>query len=233
MLLNNGCDHFQKSVEKIFSFMPPSPFIQKKNTAHIVFLVYSVPLLFGVYPTQAVDLLCTGMFCVGSSADSLCNASLHFPAVGFDRELHRWRSFWLTLDWYISQMHVGFAFSGTAVYWPSLTFKLYVKCAAPVDFPLCVWQCIFYMLYGFIIRLAVFLFLFGFVGNVSVSCAVLKMLECSVQVWCVCVSGFLIDMHSASRCDLVSRSRVLTIRRFTIYLFIFTHCMNEIYFDSY
>lgn len=51
------------------------------------------PLSFGHYPTQAVDLLCAGMFCVGSSADSLCNVSLYFPVVGFDRELHRRGSF--------------------------------------------------------------------------------------------------------------------------------------------
>ncbi len=36
------------------------------------------------------------MFCVGSSADSLCNVSLYFPAVGFDRELHRRGSFLVT-----------------------------------------------------------------------------------------------------------------------------------------
>lgn len=90
MLLNNGCDHFQKYF---FLYAPFSLHTKKKYTGHFVFLVYSVPLLFGVYPTQAVDLLCAGMFCVGSSADSLCNVSLYFPAVGFGRELHRWRSF--------------------------------------------------------------------------------------------------------------------------------------------
>lgn len=54
------------------------------------------PLSFGDCPTQAVDLLCAGMFCVGSTTDSLCNVSLYFPAVGFDHELHRRGSFWVT-----------------------------------------------------------------------------------------------------------------------------------------
>lgn len=83
-------------MEKLFFLYAP-PQVKKIYGLHCIFGLFSYsvksPLLFGIYPTQAVDLLCAGMFCVGSSADSLCNVSLYFPAVGFDRELHRLRSF--------------------------------------------------------------------------------------------------------------------------------------------
>lgn len=46
------------------------------------------PLLLGDCPAHAGHLLCVGMFCVGSTADSLCNVSLYFPVVDFDREVH-------------------------------------------------------------------------------------------------------------------------------------------------
>ncbi len=91
-----------KSINNADLFSQPSMLSFTKganNSDHDCFFwVCSVksPLSFGHYPTQAVDLLCDGMFCVGSSADSLCNVSLYFPAVGFDREPHRRGSFLVT-----------------------------------------------------------------------------------------------------------------------------------------
>lgn len=108
-LLTPVCNVPLKLRETCISFWTPFSFSAKS------------PLLFGDCPAHAADLLCAGMFCVGSSADSLCNASLYFPVVDFDREVHFWGLFPATVDFkpsgsivnivrlYISQTNVSFA----------------------------------------------------------------------------------------------------------------------------